>query len=333
MSVVLITNMFPDDHAPHLGTFVRDTLEFFGDRVEVVYPGNSIRDKKLRFYGFLYVAAFPKIVHSDSVVVHYPLFFAPLVAFARLMRKRVILVYHGGEFMSRPGKSGAFLKLRGWIFKANNSMASKIFVPTDFVAVEYFRRWAVKTTVWYSGGIDISCASRNAGERPYAFGYFGRMEPVKGHDCYLDALRSLAKRLDPRSQVECLCVCREYSRADVESVQALRIHYLPPVSQANVLDYLRQCVFVVIPSYAESLCLLALEAASCGTIVIARRLPALEETLGKHAIYFDDDHELPEVMESALEMSFEERGQFVEGIQSRLARFDRRKLKEEISLA
>ena len=333
MSVVLITNMYPDEYAPYLGTFVRDTVGFFGDRVEIVYPGNSYRNNKLRFYASLYRRAFAKLWDARTVVFHYPLFFSPLIIAARMLGKRVVLVYHGGEIMYRPGQN-AFAKLvRRAAFRVNNDCAIRLLVPTCYVASTYFERWKDKVTVWYSGGIELTPLIRSDADRRFVFGYFGRKERVKAFDCYLESLRCLATRSHEGPELHCLSVCRETDVSTKENVGRITIYHLPPISQSEVIDYLRQCTFTVIPSRAESLCLLALEAARCGSIVIARRLKAIEETLGDEVIYFDDDEELVDVLADALALTPVQRRRKVERLQGLLERFDRQKLIEEFRFA
>lgn len=332
MSVTIITTMYPDDDAPYLGTFVRDTVEFFGNDSDVVYPGNKNRGSKLRFYLAIYKNAVSRMFSSDTIVIHYPLFFLPLVALAKILRKDIVLVYHGGEFMDRPGRRANLRAFRRLIFRVNNALADRIFVPSKFTASTYFANWKNKLSIWYSGGIKIGRAENTGAKRQYDFGYFGRMDYEKGYDCYIESIESLSARIGRNDEVNCLSVCRENSVLRSEKTRGMTISHSPPATNIEVLERLRLCTFVVIPSRVESLCLLALEAAEAGSIIIARRIPAIEETLGDLAIFFDDDHELSGVLENALSMPQERRAGIIRGLKHQVKQFDRRILQEKFQL-
>lgn len=332
MSVTVITNMYPDDDAPYLGTFVKDTIGFFGKDDDVVYPGNSRREKKLSFYWAIYKSAMSRIASSQTIVIHYPLFFLPLVVFSRLLRKKIVLVYHGGEFMDRPGRRANLRWFRQLIFRANNHVASQILVPSKFVADRYFLSWESKVRVWYSGGIQTGRLYTEPDRRKYDFAYFGRMDYEKGYDCYIAALRELSGQTGQHTELKCLSVCRENRELRTEDCDNISILHSPPILHAEVLEKLVHSEFVVIPSRNESLCLLALEAANSGAIVIARRLPAIQEALGEFAIYFDKDSELPRTLKQALSMPEESRHSMVLKQRERVKRFDRDTLQREYQL-
>jgi len=324
--------MYPDAEAPYLGTFVKDTVCFFGSTDDVIYPGNMARDKKIGFYFSIYKDAWARIPKSDLIVFHYPLFFFPLVFLARILRKQVNLVYHGGEFMGRPSNWPGSTLLRSIIFLANNFLADHIYVPTRFVAKAYFQRWSQKLKVWYSGGIRMSRRPLRGATREFQFAFFGRRGYVKGQDCYLQALQLLDRRIPKGAGLRCLSVCRETESLWSEQLDGLSIIHLPAMPQAQVLDSLEQCRFAVIPSRVESLCLLALEAASCGAIVIARKLPAIQETLGGRAIYFDKDDELIDALESAMSLSVHHEDAIRVQLWEIALQFDREKLFDEFKL-
>ena len=329
MSTAIITNMYPDGLAPYLGTFVYDTVDFFGRQEDIVYPGNKYRGEKMKFYYLLYNQAYRRIIKADRVVIHYPLFFFPLVFFAWTLRKDISLVYHGGEFMDRPAKLPFLDLIRRIIFRANNALSSEIFVPSGFVARTYFLRWDRKLKVWYSGGVRVSDGSPAAGVRWFTFGYFGRLGYVKGYDSFLRSLEALASRLPEGSDVRSLAVCRETTEVSRVSLRGIALFLRPPLSHEHMKTYLDRCEFVVVPSRTESLCLLALEAAACGCLVIARRLPAIEETLGDCAIYFQDDHDLADTLEFALSLNEEEKETRRRRLTGRVVRFDRDVLYEQ----
>lgn len=313
--------MFPDENAPYLGTFVKDSCVFFDSPVDVVYPGNNIRRHKVVFYISIYLQSLRKIPKVDTLVFHYPLFFAPLVIVGRMLGKRVILAYHGGEFMHRPNRGRFFNWIRKVVFRVNNKFATELYVPSRHIIDSYFSKWANKTVAWYSGGIELTPLEQWPNHRNWSFAYLGRRDPVKGMDCYLDAVQQLG--VMTQQLTECLAVSRDTlkpSKSVFNNIELTRIPALPP---SEVREHLLNTQFTVIPSRNESLCLLALEAASNGSIVIARSLPAIHETLGASAIYFENDDELVSTMKSALEMPTHEREKLQRNAYKRVVTYSR----------
>lgn len=324
--------MFPDTTAPYFGTFVRDSCIFFDQPVKVAYPGNKKRANKLWFYMAIYLRALGAIPSAKVVVVHYPLFFMPLVMFARLLRKKVVLAYHGGEFMERPNTGKMLDWLRRRIFRINNHFAVGIFVPSNYVADQYFPKVANKTVVWYSGGIAVKPSDRWPQTRRWTFVFFGREEAVKGFDCMLRAIEVLSEDpIDPDGELNCLLVNRDRLDLNERTIGRISLTESPAQNPQQVEKNLLNAEFTVIPSRNESLCLLALEAANCGSIVIARDLAAIRETLGESALYFVRDEELPDVMQAAIQMSADQRDRLRRGAKERVRQYDRVNILKRVS--
>lgn len=324
--------MYPDSDAPYLGTFVKDTVHFFGTPSDVIYPGNKARERKYFFYASIYKLSICKIMRSKNVFVHFPLFFMPLILISRIIGKKTHIIYHGGEFMNRPYKWPGFNLVRTIIFHMNNALADSIYVPSHFVADVYFKRWRQKTKTWYSGGIDISSQPSPDAPRRFHFGYIGRREYVKGYDCLRKSQEALKYRLAEDADVHFLVVCRETKEPREEKLGGLTINYSPPLPHSEVKALLRECRFVVIPSRVESLCLLALEAASCGAVVIARKLPPIQETLSDRCIFFTEDDELAGILEFALSMDQASWSAMSQNLCSTAKKYNRGKLLAEFKL-
>jgi D-inositol-3-phosphate glycosyltransferase len=105
--------------------------------------------------------------------------------------------------------------------------------------------------------------------------FVGRIQPLKGADL---AVRALAEVHDRGAQ---LVVVGGPSGPDgvgeVEALHALvaelgleqRVHFVPPQPHHALVDYYRAADVCVVPSRSESFGLVALEAAACGTPVVA----------------------------------------------------------------
>jgi D-inositol-3-phosphate glycosyltransferase len=109
--------------------------------------------------------------------------------------------------------------------------------------------------------------------------FAGRLQPHKGPDIAIEALAHLPS--DVR-----LVVVGGPSGAGLEHPEALadlavrrgvvdRVSFLPPVAQAQLADWYLASDVVCVPSHSESFGLVALEAQSCGTPVVAAAVGGL----------------------------------------------------------
>jgi D-inositol-3-phosphate glycosyltransferase len=138
----------------------------------------------------------------------------------------------------------------------------------------------VDHTVFSPG--DSRAARRALGldDRPVLL-FVGRIQPLKGVDLAIRALDALD---DPRAE---LIVSGGPSGPDGElelaRLHALvadlgvsdRVRFLPPQPHARLVQYYRAADVCVVPSRSESFGLVALEAAACGTPVVASRVGGL----------------------------------------------------------
>jgi D-inositol-3-phosphate glycosyltransferase len=120
----------------------------------------------------------------------------------------------------------------------------------------------------------------DVGEAPMLL-FVGRIQPLKGVDV---AVRTLAALDRPDAS---LVIVGGASGADgdaeVEKVAALadelgltdRVHFVPPQSHHLLSSYYRAADVVLVPSRSESFGLVALEAAACGTPVVASAVGGL----------------------------------------------------------
>jgi D-inositol-3-phosphate glycosyltransferase len=111
--------------------------------------------------------------------------------------------------------------------------------------------------------------------------FVGRIQPLKGADL---AVQCLATLDDPK--VTLLVVggpSGPDGDAELERVQTLapslgvgdRVRWIPPQPHRRLADYYRAADVCIVPSHAESFGLVALEAAACGTPVVAASVGGL----------------------------------------------------------
>jgi D-inositol-3-phosphate glycosyltransferase len=134
--------------------------------------------------------------------------------------------------------------------------------------------------VFHPGDRRTARRALGLGDVPVAL-FVGRLQPLKGADL---AVRALAEVSDPRTR---LVVVGGPSGPDgeseVASLHALvdelglasRIQFVAPRPHAQLADYYRAADVCVVPSRTESFGLVALEAAACGTPVVAANVGGL----------------------------------------------------------
>lgn len=122
-------------------------------------------------------------------------------------------------------------------------------------------------------------APRNAGE-PLRLGYFGRLAALKGVDILVDALRQVP---DVPVRLDIHGVRNSGSETHAALIEAAvakdpRIALQSPVPHGAVIETMRRCDFVVVPSRClETGPLVVLEAFAAGTPVVGSRLGGLTE--------------------------------------------------------
>jgi len=118
-------------------------------------------------------------------------------------------------------------------------------------------------------------------DAPHVLLFVGRIQPLKGADL---AIRCLAALDDPKAML--LVVGGPSGRdgdAELQRVHALaselgvasQIRWIPPQRHERLADYYRAADVCIVPSRSESFGLVALEAAACGTPVVAAAVGGL----------------------------------------------------------
>lgn len=116
--------------------------------------------------------------------------------------------------------------------------------------------------------------------------FVGRIQPLKAPDVVLKAVADLiARRRDLRDRLVVPIVGGpsgsglQAPTGVVDLAARLNlldvVRFVPPVSQAKLVDYYRAATLVCVPSYNESFGLVALEAQACGTPVVAANVGGL----------------------------------------------------------
>lgn len=112
--------------------------------------------------------------------------------------------------------------------------------------------------------------------------YVGRIDPIKGLEFLIDALRILKGEL--RLDVIGGPSKRQVSLESIKSyAKGLRVNFLGRINHDELSDHYRTAAMVIIPSYYESFGLIALEAMASARPVIGFKDTGLLETVGDKA--------------------------------------------------
>lgn len=130
-------------------------------------------------------------------------------------------------------------------------------------------------------------------------GAMGRLVPVKGYDVLVEAIRLVARSHE--CQVEIAGGGPELERLRTQA-RGLPIAFIGEIDDRNrVAEFFRSLDVFVHPSLAEGLPNVVLEAAACGTAVVATDAPGISEALsGAHLVPAGDSSALAEAIERAL---------------------------------
>ena len=149
----------------------------------------------------------------------------------------------------------------------------------------------------------------------------GRIDPVKGFDVLLVALKMLLKRNAGLSHRLCLCIVggdveqnqNQWSR-ELKNLEALRamlnltamVRFVPAQPQSELPYYYNAADVVVMPSHYESFGMVALEAIACSTPVIATEVtgisPLLNELPQGHIVSANNPIALSQKIEHVLSL-------------------------------
>jgi glycosyltransferase involved in cell wall biosynthesis len=140
-----------------------------------------------------------------------------------------------------------------------------------------------------------SCAASGSAPRPYLLSVVSNLKPHKGVEDLLNAYRSFKAACGSHAVCPDLFLAG-YGAEEIRNRTSIGtlaegihgVHVLGAVEQCELRDLYRRARALVVPSLAEGFCLPALEAQACGTPVICRPVPAIQELLTPHDIVAAD---------------------------------------------
>jgi D-inositol-3-phosphate glycosyltransferase len=116
--------------------------------------------------------------------------------------------------------------------------------------------------------------------------FVGRIQPLKAPDVLVRAVAAMVARTPSLRDTLQVVICGGPSGSGLAHPHALEdlaaelgvldlVRFVPPVNRTRLADWYRAADVCVVPSYSESFGLVAVEAQSCGTPVVAARVGGL----------------------------------------------------------
>lgn len=294
--MILVSNMYPTEHEPNYGVFVKRFREQLTLRGIVITQCVLIRGRKKNLllkivaYAQFLSSLFLAIVRNknDVVYIHYPLHASPILLIAYLIgfRPLILINFHGDDLFFR----AAHTVFMGRVFLPpviNN--AGLVVVPSRFFADEVKARYPkIEPRIFISpsGGVDRRVfhpkTTRRSSDGSLVVGYCSRLEVAKGCRIFLQILGNLKKRgLNVLSIIVGDGSDRGFVEESVQSgVLKSCVKIMGMLDEQRVAEALSQMDILVFPTLLpESLGLVAIESLAVGTPVVASAVGALPEII------------------------------------------------------
>lgn len=290
MKMLVVSNMYPSAKDPTYGTFVKNFFEDICERngiknTSLVTIKGRRKSKLAKLFTYLsfYTRLLIKLlfVRYDIIYVHTVTFPTPALRLASLFRRLpLIFNVHGDDVIP----SNRFKKFLRNLSKPLVLKARLIVSPSEYfknVVKEVFVGLAPEQIfVSPSGGINPMFYSPkqhvNCGEETITLGFVSRIDPGKGWQTYLDAIKQLKD-----DGISCRGIIAGGGSQFKEMLFEIEnkgltdfISYLGPQSQDDLAKLYRRFDLFIFPSTrkAESLGLVGIEAMAAGVPVIASNM-------------------------------------------------------------
>lgn len=287
MKILVVSNMYPSADDPSYGTFIRNFYEDLAARnrdgqtsLTTIRGRRRSKVAKLAAYASYYTRLTTRLLFGryDLIYVHTVTFPTPALRLATLFRRLPVVYNVHGDDVLPSNKMKTVLRNMATPLLAKARM---IVAPSEYfkgVVAEVFPAAdRDKIFVSPSGGVNKGFFSRkthvNTGDTPLVLGYVSRIDPGKGWETYLQAIKKLKD-----NGIDCRGIMAgggsqagELRRMIADNGLADTVEYLGPLSQPELMDLNRRFDLFIFPTRrkAESLGLVGIEAMAAGVPVIA----------------------------------------------------------------
>ena len=321
--ILLLTNMYPSKEYPHYGVFVKnceDMLKQEGYSVQpVIITYQTNRWRKVGQYIRFTVQAILKALweRNDYIYAHYASHMMPIVMLLRFLgvKTPIVVNVHGNDIVpTRPAEEKNPARSQKTLEKADLIIAPSVYfkevLMTQYGVEEY------KIRVFSSGGVNSKLFFAKDGEYSrrkigmdqdlIILGFVGRIEPLKGWDIFLKAV----KRLNGKNKkIRYLLIGEGTQEKECKRrIQQLKLEdkgwCYPLQAQTQLADFFSVMDVFCVSSEQESLGLVGIEAMSCGAVCVLSDIPGMQEYAkdGVNCLTFSsgDEQALAEKVQEAL---------------------------------
>lgn len=299
--VLVISNMYPSKEHLAYGIFVKNQvqqLEAQGIETVLAVNKNPATGKKNVILKYLkWAQTVLKVFRANKreISITHSHYVFPSGMFSYLLKKRYNIPYivtaHGGDINKMANKSGQIRQLTEKILQS----ADHVIAVGEELATTIEEKFGVsreQITVM-SMGIDRTVFKEVPNKKDHAaqlgmdpnktnFLFVGNIIREKGVTELVTAFTKLSAANPETAELYCIGSTKDSNfTAQVKELAKdhTNIHFMEPMPQQKLAQYFQAADVFVLPSYIEGLGLVALEAMSCGTPVIASDVGGLHYML------------------------------------------------------
>ena len=324
MKALVVSNMYPSTPKPSFGVFVeRMTTQMAADGIEVQLAVRTGEGNKLISYALFYWRAFWSTIFTsaDFVYVHFATHSFPPVWLALLFKRIPLVMNVHGADIAPENKGNTFRnRILARIARGALDRADLVVAPSNYFRQEVNQRFGTslsKIHVSPSGGVERKVF--RPAELPVSAKrrllFLGRLIDGKGVSHIIPALNLLSERR-PELLSEVVFAgdgpARQALEYQASASNHLSVEFLGSVDPERIPSVIGSCHGLIFPSYrrGESLGLVAIEAMSCGRLVLAARSGAMTEIIkhGHNGYLFapDDARSLSDALETFFDLNAED---------------------------
>lgn len=228
---------------------------------------------------------------------------------ARVLKRKLVIHVHGGEFLSAPNVPKQIEKILQWVFGRNET----VIVLSAQEEKNLQRRYNCQNIQILPNCIDLGNARTFS--RSYSpssvlhLGYLGRISHTKGMNELLSACQILKKRN--------VAFVLEFAGTEenggeiipqYEDLLGDSFRYCGVVSGQDKIDFLNRMEVFVLPSYFEGLPMSLLESMSYGCVPITTPVGSIPSVVkdGDNGLFMKD-HDVDSIVESVIRLSEDRR--------------------------
>lgn len=299
--VLVISNMYPSKEHLAYGIFVKnqvEQLEQEGIETLLAVNTNPATGKKNVLLKYLkWAQNFMRIFRANKrdISLTHSHYVFPSGVFSYYLKKRnnipYIVTAHGGDINKMAKKSGQIrqftekiLQSADHVIAVGEELAATIetnfHVPKDKITV---MSMGIDRTVFKEAENKERCAEQlGMDPKKTNFLFVGNIIREKGVAELIQAFNKVAESVPGQSALYCVGSTKDTnftSKAKELAKDNADIHFIEPMPQRELAQYFQAADVFVLPSYIEGLGLVALEAMSCGTPVIASDVGGLHYML------------------------------------------------------